>query len=112
MDGKWLGIRETRKIVMLELGTKVRMVQTNSTGTIAGPITKSPVDGGDRILVTWDNSGMTNGWNPIFLRPQNTNPNNDPEIVSDGSIFRQKGTFEDKGNGLIVITGGGFQKEQ
>jgi len=95
---------------MLKKGQRVRMVQTNSYGTVSGEPYPSPVDGSERIPVKWDGTGMVNGWNSFWLRLAETSPEDDPDTLIQGELCRKKGKVEGKGNGLFVIAGGGFSK--
>lgn len=89
------------------LGTRVRMVQTNSTGVVFGELNISEIDGGHRIPVQWDSSGKISQWHPDFLRLADTNEKDDPDEVVSGNAVRRRGhTYFDKFGVLIVVPEG------
>lgn len=93
---------------MFKIGDRVRMVQSADTvGTVAGDLGVSSVDGGPRLPVRWDRSGMVTEWDPAFLRPADTDPKADPdEVVSHGFRRRRGGVRLDQFGSVLLIPGG------
>ena len=95
---------------MFKVGDRVRMVQTDSCGVVAGELTTSPVDGGPRLPVRWDKTGVVNSWDPAFLRLAVTSPTNDPAEVESNGVIRRRGKMVIDPFGTLVIQGGGFSR--
>lgn len=97
-------------MIEFKKGDRVRTVQTKTCGTVCGPIEQSPIDGGDRLPVLWDFNGEIGKWHPDFLRPADTNPDDDPDEVINVYLVRRRGKqyFDEYGT-LVVIKDGFFQ---
>lgn len=94
----------------MKTNDRVRMVQTTSTGTIAGEPETSPLDGGERLPVRWDGSGDTTRWHPGFLRPADSDPAADPDEVQIGSILRRRACVRFDEHGTLLIIPEGFAR--
>ena len=94
----------------MKSGDRVRMVQTDSKGTIVGDPSKSLVDGGDRVSVEWDKSGIINKWHPGFLRSVGSDPSTDPDEVILGNLARRRQKIEINRYGVTLIHPEGFYK--
>jgi hypothetical protein len=93
---------------MFEVGDRVRMVQTSSTGIIAGEVAPTGDDGGPRIPIRWDNTGVVNTWDPAYLRPADTDPADDPDEVVVGGFARRRTRISVDADGLMTIAPEGF----
>lgn len=84
------------------------MVQTRSTGIIVDDNAPIGIDGGERVSVKWDNTGITNDWNERFLRPFSTSEREDPDEIVVGKLGRRKASFKLDQFGLLIVKPEGF----
>ena len=96
----------------LQIGDRVRMVQTHSLGTIQGVVRAGVgLDGTDRVAVKWDSSGSVTEWNPDFMSSITSRPENDLDEVVCGGVRRRKLQITiTQPDGVVLIVPEGFSR--
>lgn len=98
---------------MVAKGDRVRMVQTRSTGVVVSETPHAGADGGPRVWVLWDGSGKQSDWNPGFLRPESSRPEDDPDEVICGQAGRRRWrSYFNAGNVLVIVPEGFFRVQK
>lgn len=82
-------------------GDRVRLVHGFRCGSVlTGEVFPSPTFGTPRIHIMWDANGIVSAWNPAFLRPADTKPEDDPERVEDDHTIMERGWTTSKVTGI------------
>jgi len=75
------------------VGDRLRFVHTASSfGTVVSDVFASPEFCTPRQTVRWDRSGLETAWDPVFLMPIASRPEDDPDevaIVENGTKSRK-----------------------